>query len=318
LQTDIIEKEKQQIIELPVWNNPKDLDNAKMRIYRLGVNMHQHAYLVGKDLLWVKEKVGHGNFLDWVDTNVWFGERTAENFMKFADRCDEQNFLIEYHPRKLKSATVADLKWLRFTTVWTFRDRGDFEGLSNLPTDMVRNVLYYYTEKGDKVGDPFAGSGLTGYVCDDLKRKAVMSDIKPQKEEIIKKDIRDGYHDSFKDSDLIFLDPPYWNMIQYGENSLDTLSYDDFIQEMERLASNTKEILKDNGHVALVIMPIHNDGEFYDLGFECEKIFSKYFKIRERLCVPVIKEPHPLEEKRMMYTLRDLIIFKKEDKKDGT
>jgi hypothetical protein len=62
--------------------------------------LHEHAYLLGKNLIWAKEDVGHGNFLNWVETNLWFGERTAYHFMAFAKKCNRQGYLLEYHPGK--------------------------------------------------------------------------------------------------------------------------------------------------------------------------------------------------------------------------
>lgn len=79
-------------------------------IIALGTSMHEYAYLVGKCLLWVKGKLGHGNFLDWLEQNVWFRERTARYFMAFAVRCDSESALLEYHPGK--SAIIADFKAL--------------------------------------------------------------------------------------------------------------------------------------------------------------------------------------------------------------
>ena len=62
--------------------------------------MHEHAYLVGKELMWVKEKVRHGNFLPWVEKNLWFQRATAVHFMRFAEKCDKAGKLLAYHPNK--------------------------------------------------------------------------------------------------------------------------------------------------------------------------------------------------------------------------
>jgi len=104
---EVIQKE----ISLPAWNEPENLDEAQIRILDLGKNIHEHAYLVGKDLIWVKENVGHGNYETWIGNNVWFGPVTAWRFMAFADKCDGVGYLISYHPKKSipKSFTVKDL-----------------------------------------------------------------------------------------------------------------------------------------------------------------------------------------------------------------
>lgn len=90
---------------LPVWKEPEDINEAKIFILDLGQNIHEHVYLVGKYLIWIKEKVGYGNFENWINENIWFGDRTAQRFIAFSKKCEYQNKLLEYHPRKLKVKT---------------------------------------------------------------------------------------------------------------------------------------------------------------------------------------------------------------------
>ena len=173
------------------------------------------------------------------------------------------------------------------------------------------NVVWQYSKENDLVGDCFAGSGMTKFVCDKLKRKCVLSDINPTQDFVIKNDIKDGLPKEFKDLDLIFLDPPYWNMVKYGLNSLDKLSLKGFLESMVVLAHNCKKSLKPKGKVAFVIMPVKHNGEYIDLGFECFNIFKKHFKPIQRLCVPLVKMPHPTKEGTFIALLRDLIIMEK-------
>ena len=87
-------------MKLPSLSKPKTLAEARTHILSLGRSMHEHAYLLGKCLMWVKDEVGHGNFLPWVEKNLWFGERTARRMIEFAERCDKSRFLLEYHQAK--------------------------------------------------------------------------------------------------------------------------------------------------------------------------------------------------------------------------
>lgn len=101
--TEIIKTE----LSLPQFSEPHSLDNAKRAINHLGKNLHEHAYICGKTLIWIKVKVGPGNFENWVEDNVWFGVRTARRFMRYAIECDTMQYLLEYHTNK--SDTVSDL-----------------------------------------------------------------------------------------------------------------------------------------------------------------------------------------------------------------
>ena len=95
--------------KLPIWVKPASLEIAETRILDLGRTMHQHAYLLGKELVWVKERLGHGNFLSWIEKNVWFSQQTVSNVMRFALRCDTSRALLEYHPGKLPTIGNSDV-----------------------------------------------------------------------------------------------------------------------------------------------------------------------------------------------------------------
>jgi DUF3102 family protein len=89
------------LVKLPSWSEPESLDDAKSAIMNLGRSLSEYAYLIGKHLVWIKERVGHGKFLPWVKENLWFSEDTAERMMSFARRCQKAGDLVEYHPRQI-------------------------------------------------------------------------------------------------------------------------------------------------------------------------------------------------------------------------
>jgi ParB family chromosome partitioning protein len=85
---------------LPGFTPPTTLGEAAATIAALGRDLHEHAYQLGKLLLWVKSTVVHGEFLPWISNNVWFSPKTAERFMAFAIDCDTESKLLEYGPSK--------------------------------------------------------------------------------------------------------------------------------------------------------------------------------------------------------------------------
>ncbi|KKL98274.1 hypothetical protein LCGC14_1825990, partial [marine sediment metagenome] len=66
----------QAVIKLPAFSEPESLDGAKVSLLNLGRSLHEHAYMVGRLLRWIKNEVEPGNFETWIKSNVWFGERT--------------------------------------------------------------------------------------------------------------------------------------------------------------------------------------------------------------------------------------------------
>lgn len=55
------------------------------------------------------------------------------------------------------------------------------------PIELLRNIIRTGSKSGDKVLDPFAGSGTTGVVCKELKRDFTLIEKNPEYIEIIKR-----------------------------------------------------------------------------------------------------------------------------------
>src|SRR6516165_3336287 len=84
-----------------------------------------------------------------------------------------------------------------------------------MPPQVMENLLWFFTEPGDIVVDPFAGSGTTVDVAKAMGRRVWASDIRGNHYSphlpIHKHDITTGWPDAAPGkADLVFLDPPYW------------------------------------------------------------------------------------------------------------
>jgi len=107
--------------------------------------------------------------------------------------------------------------------VWNFAKCHNLFGDQHpgrIPGELVAHVLYFFTEPGDMVIDPMAGSGTAVDVCLALGRKCYAYDIDSRhgRSDIIVHNIAvDGPPDRFKKADLIFWDPPYFSK-KDGEN----------------------------------------------------------------------------------------------------
>ena len=147
------------IITLPSYTNPSSIDEAKINITNLGRNMNEHAYLVGKNLLYVKNQLNHGQFEAWIDRNLWFTSRTARNFMAFTEKCDEENKLLNepHYLQKTKTEKFSDLPTPKLPEgtynviyadpPWQYSNTGFDESAEQHYPTMTNEELYELIEK---------------------------------------------------------------------------------------------------------------------------------------------------------------------------
>jgi N6-adenosine-specific RNA methylase IME4 len=196
-----------------------------------------------------------------------------------------------------------------------------------IPGQIAQSVLYYYTKEGDLVIDPFAGGGSTIDVCKKFaegSRRCLAYDVKPMMEDIKKWDVRNGFPEETTNCDLVFLDPPYWDLKkeEYSKDSISSLPLDEFLKVMKLVAKESYLALKPGGHVAFVMEGIMDEKweYFIDLPFKCLEYFEKAgFTQVQRIGVPMPTQVKPAwavtkanKEKVMLTINRDLLIFRKE------
>jgi len=224
--------------------------------------------------------------------------------------------------------------------VWSFSKCDPKFGIEGypgrIPGQIVQNVLYYFTSSKDAlIVDPMAGSGTTwdvckfmGYpncLCYDIQSEEINKlRMKYGKEPCIKfNDILQGLPEESSNSDLILLDPPYYNLLEedYPKNEF-TESFDGFLKAMKTSFKHCFECVKNEGILALIMKPQELEtlaGSWRDTTFELVKITESIgFTEIKRICAPLSTEqfqPYHVEsakkEKRILNTLRDIVIFRK-------
>jgi len=143
---------------------------------------------------------------------------------------------------------------IRKFTVWNYSDANDLMGHSafhgRMPGQITLNTLYWFTKPGDLVIDPMSGSGTTIDACLLMGRKCYGYDKNPFKErqDILKNDITQGFPN--KKPDFIFVNPPYWTMIDYNDEGI---SIEDFYHLLDCLAKESYEALPEKGRIAVLM-----------------------------------------------------------------
>ena len=83
-----------KIVELPKWEEPKDLAEAISAINTAG-GSQEYAYLRGKTLNWVRDQVGCANFREWLKNNHQMSESRAMRIIGRASASDGIGRLLQ-------------------------------------------------------------------------------------------------------------------------------------------------------------------------------------------------------------------------------
>lgn len=144
--------------------------------------------------------------------------------------------------------------------VWTVNDNSSYFG--KMPPQIVENLLWFYTEPGDTIVDPFAGGGTTIDVAKAMGRRVWTSDLHPSTPTlpIHQHDITTGWPDDAPTkANLILLDPPYWRQAagKYSdsEHDLGNQTLDEFLTSWNTVVKACQPHLADGGKLAYIVSP---------------------------------------------------------------
>ena len=249
--------------------------------YRENVVVH-HKPGPGSDLP-PEEKI---NVRTEVSATIGMGERTfakAEKIFKLAKEnpnaaaklkaVDEGRLSIDSAFKSLRTLMaepdaedapeIPDI--VKFYNSWQFSENDPRFGMPHpgrIPGQIPANIIYYYTEPGDLVVDPMAGGGSTLDAAEYLDRRCLGYDVFPKRPDIQMWDIEKGFPEEAVGCDLIFMDPPYWNMIDegYTDASASRKSLTDFMVWYKALLRNAGRTVKVGGFVAVI-----NMGQYFRL-----------------------------------------------------
>lgn len=210
--------------------------------------------------------------------------------------------------------------------IWNFQKAdGDSGFFGRMPPQVVENLLWLYTEPGDVVVDPFAGSGTTIEVAKVMGRRVWASDRKPSTPTlpIHEHDITAGWpKDAPKKARLILLDPPYWQQAKgrYSNEpgDLGNMALEEFQQAWARVIAACREHLAEGGRLAFIVSPTQlEDGRVVDHAFEMAVVcVAAGLQIERRVIVPYQTQQATgqqvewaRENRRLLKLYRDLVVM---------
>lgn len=173
------------------------------------------------------------------------------------------------------------------TTLWDYPSQHYGEGQQGsqdyrgaTPSYVIWNVLHRFSKPGEKVLDPFCGSGTTLDVCKDLGREGIGFDLAPTRPDIKTADARSL---PLKDRsvDLVFMDPPYADNLEYSSDArcIGKLKADGRYQRAMRLVfDECWRVLRDDRMLAIYVCDIFKkERGFWPLGFDLFELAKTKF-----------------------------------------
>lgn len=99
---------------LPKLKPPRNLNEARARLLEgqrkiidLAGQAGRRFYEQGMVCSYVKEKIGHGNFTNWIEENVGYHPRTVRRYMKYFEQCNLAGKLLMYKTDRTKTDTLS-------------------------------------------------------------------------------------------------------------------------------------------------------------------------------------------------------------------
>lgn len=226
--------------------------------------------------------------ISWKDTLNKNETDLILDYMKEPDR-------FNWDKVKIKKPTNNEKPSLEATTLWDYpkqsygkTPKGSNKYAGVTPAFIIYNMLRRYTEKGDLVVDPMAGSGTTLDVCKEEERRCIAYDISPPRPDVIQNDARQiPLNDN--SVDMIFIDSPYGDNIKYNEhlNNIGRISSEDekFYDELEKVMKECYRILKPGKVLGWLIGDQWVKKRFTPVGFKIYERLCKYFDTVDVICV---------------------------------
>lgn len=174
------------------------------------------------------------------------------------------------------------------TTVWSFPvsgKGGDHRFAGHSPPQILENLLHFYTNPGDLVLDPMAGSGITIDVCERMEYPYKAYDLSPYHDKIEENDATKGIPLPDNNVDFVFWHPPYGNLYHYSRKKTDLSNVENFEELFEIVAEELYRVLKPGKYIS-VLIGNHYDKKAHKViphGVTTYNILAKYFTPQEEV-----------------------------------
>lgn len=273
-------------VEVEPLGNIQNIKNAKEVLQKLGIEWHKPLINSMTARLLAFFLPEESEYLKQVMENKTWGLLAPEKDHTRQSSAIKSKVISDFEEEKppLEATTLWD--YPRQSYGKTPKGNNKYPGVT--PAFIIWNLIQRYTEQGDLVIDPMAGSGTTLDVSKEEGRRCICYDIKPTRPDIIQNDSRKI---SLEDNsvDMIFVDSPYGDNIRYndhpdciGKISSET---ETFYEELEKVMRECYRVLKPGKVIGWLIGDQWVKKKFTPVGFNIYQRLSKYFETVDVICV---------------------------------
>lgn len=223
----------------------------------------------------------------------WHDPLEAEHAHTLARYLKDPNAITA--PLILKNGEKSDKPRLASTTLWDYprqsygkTPKGSNKYAGVTPAFVIYNMVRRYTEPGDLVLDPMAGSGTTIDVCKEEGRNAIAFDISPTRPDIRKNDARRLPLDD-NSVDMVFIDSPYGDNIDYNDQQANigklSAESEEFYQALDQVIEECHRVLRPGKVLGWLIGDQWVKKRFTPVGFRIYNQLCKRFDTVDVICV---------------------------------
>jgi len=184
---------------------------------------------------------------------------------------------------------------------------------------LAERIIKMWSEENDLILDPMCGSGVRGYVAEQLNRRAIGIDCVWNRHLSVQADSR-SIPLMDNSVDMVFSCPPYWNKEKYlsGNGQLsDEKTYKRFLNELAKILAECTRVLKPGKFMVLVVGDFRKNGRLYSFHSDLIQISKcTILKLYDTIIIekygkPYHKAKQMLEYKKMLKMHEYLLIFRK-------
>ena len=256
---------------------------------------------------------------DFEPKSIWDYKKYTEFDKKITDKISSDGLKEDYDTEQGKNT------WIKVGS------KG--RALSKFNSENCKNIINYFTCRGDTILDPFAGRTRAiisnhldrKYWGFELTEKYFPAELTPERKIFNMDSAEMGEVLWLPDRplgkmDMVFTCPPYWNMEKYSDDEKDLSTfktYDNFLEGCNRRLETASQYLKDDGFLIVVLMDFRQKGVFYPWHTDTINFFHKNtdFKLYDAMIWEMSpRKRHPLYpqalvNRRMLNTHEYCLVF---------